>query len=575
MKYIKYKIVSALFFIGGLMTMPSCSDFLKETPFDFVGKEDLDDSQATLEYLVTGVYSKWSDNLFRFNDFPYALELDADYISGPSWLLGSLGAGNFQDDGKVAGMWKGLYSLVERSNIARELIVTMDRVSEEEKNNALGELAFQKAYAYFMLTRAFGEIPLNEYSAKKAQSLGLDIYNGRSPIEDVYAEIIELLEFAEDNLYPMSHTKYKVGHIAQGSAAGLLMKVYATMASGALQEGTLTIKTGQACNPNKASELYPASPMSYNVKQVKGYESFDVQLCYNKVIEYAEMLEQGVYGDYTLIDFEDMWQHKTFNRTSDAEYMFTIYAVSNDEVYGNSISRYYSYTEAPDGAVFKGLWVGNRNHWYDLFEPTDRRITEGILHHWKLMGKDNTSYFPQSYADRVEAGIAPFDDPNEKYLAATGSSNLAFSYKYYHVTDRKAERSDAYYSLLRYADIVLLHAEALNELTPGSDKAKSLVASVRLRADSGAMVSDLEIASSRDDLRSLIIEERAKELAFEADRRWDLIRWGVYLEAMNALKGPDESGVAKSRTERNLLYPIPVDEILANKKITSNNPGWN
>ena len=64
-------------------------------------------------------------------------------------------------------------------------------------------------------------------------------------------------------------------------------------------------------------------------------------------------------------------------------------------------------------------------------------------------------------------------------------------------------------------------------------------------------------------------------MACEGDRRWDLIRWGIYLDAMNAIGGFDDSGINKNRTERNLLYPIPADEISANDAIKENNPGWN
>ena len=75
--------------------------------------------------------------------------------------------------------------------------------------------------------------------------------------------------------------------------------------------------------------------------------------------------------------------------------------------------------------------------------------------------------------------------------------------------------------------------------------------------------------------RSAIIEERAKEFACEADGRWDLIRWGIYLDAMNAIGGSDDGGVLKTRSERNLLFPIPAQEINTNSSINNNNPGWN
>ena len=80
--------------------------------------------------------------------------------------------------------------------------------------------------------------------------------------------------------------------------------------------------------------------------------------------------------------------------------------------------------------------------------------------------------------------------------------------------------------------------------------------------------------STKAKRRSAILEERAKEFACEADRRWDLIRWGIYLDAMNALGGSDDSGVNKNRTERNLLFPLPQQEINTNSAINGNNPGW-
>ncbi|MNY43151.1 SusD family protein [compost metagenome] len=71
----------------------------------------------------------------------------------------------------------------------------------------------------------------------------------------------------------------------------------------------------------------------------------------------------------------------------------------------------------------------------------------------------------------------------------------------------------------------------------------------------------------------MVIEERRRELASEGNRRWDLIRWGIYLQVMNAVD-IDENNVLKRRQERHLLYPIPLDELSANKLITGNNKGW-
>ncbi len=564
---------ATLFLTASLFAFSSCTDFLTETPYDFVGLEDLEDSQESVDYLVTGVYSKWCDNMLRYNNFPYSLELDADYISGPSWLLGSLGAGNFQDAGNVEDLWEGCYNLIERCNSAIEQIEEMENVEDDAKANALGELYFNKAICYFYLTRAFGAIPLSDVSAKSAQAEGLSLYNERSEIKDVYADIIALLEKAEEGMYAINDASYSVGHVASGSAAALLAKVYATMGAGATGDGTVTIQSGQAYS-GTTSDLLAAHDVVINSAKVDGYEAFVAADCYEKVIYYCEKLVAGDYGNYALLPFESMWQRASFNLTDAAEYMFTLYAVSDSEVYGNKLNRYYSYSSDDEGVVSKGLWVGNRAHWYGLFEEGDKRITDGVLHRWQASGKDWGTYYPASYSALADSAVAPYDD-GLTYNAASGSTNLAFVTKYFEVTDKTSEYADAYYSLLRYADVLLLYAEALNEITPGSSDAKDLVYQVRERSLEGAIRIDLDDAITRDALRSLIIEERAKELACEADRRWDLIRWGIYVDAMNAITGPDESGIAKSRQTKHLLYPIPMSEILANENITENNPGWN
>ena len=54
---------------------------------------------------------------------------------------------------------------------------------------------------------------------------------------------------------------------------------------------------------------------------------------------------------------------------------------------------------------------------------------------------------------------------------------------------------------------------------------------------------------NQDEFRSAVLEERARELAYEADRRYDLFRWGVYLDVMNAID-MDEHNVTKRRLER-------------------------
>jgi len=118
--------------------------------------------------------------------------------------------------------------------------------------------------------------------------------------------------------------------------------------------------------------------------------------------------------------------------------------------------------------------------------------------------------------------------------------------------------------LIRMSDIILARAEALNELNGPTQEALDLVNQIRFRAfgnESGYL--QLKDFASKETLRSAILQERGWELFMEGYRRLDLIRHGVYVEAMKA-KG------SRNVTEGHKLLPIPINEINMNSNLTQN-----
>ncbi|MEJ7664665.1 MAG: RagB/SusD family nutrient uptake outer membrane protein [Hymenobacter sp.] len=132
------------------------------------------------------------------------------------------------------------------------------------------------------------------------------------------------------------------------------------------------------------------------------------------------------------------------------------------------------------------------------------------------------------------------------------------------------------YPLLRYADVLLLAAEAENELNGNSAEAQKYYLQVRRRSNQNVTAAQDPLLApgklNQLQMRSAIFAERAQELAFESNRRFDLQRWGVYLQTMNEI-GLSKQNVIKNRDPRNLLVPLPVAEVLANPAVTQN-PGW-
>lgn len=573
------KIFISALILGCGAIVSSCNDYLKEKPNSFIGLDDIEDSKSGVDALVTGVYSNWLDDMFRWSQFPRVLDIDNDYISGPDWLFGHLGAGDFQGEDALEKMWTGPYNLINDANVSIAKINSFSSVDEGYKNNALGELYFQKAFAYFLLVRAYGPVPYFETDVTN----GNTFYEPRRPVSEIYDKIIDLLTKASTLMYNRDNANYVAGHVCAGSAAGLLAKVYATMASASMPAGTeIDVKTGAPYEQVNGKQHYrlPSTEV-FKKDTVAGYTGMDSKTLYAKSAEWAKKVIDGEYGAYELLSYDKLWKSSSRN---ESEFMWGVQSLADDETYCTHVHTYYSGYKKSTSSQFleSGGWIGCTNNWYDLFDEQDYRVAKGVRHTWRYYYQESYNgcfYYPQSWCVKITG----FDvdgnyvqEPDATYKAAgyayqynQSSECLAFTTKYDDVSNQATDYADSEWPFLRYADVLLCYAEAENELGNYDEAMKYLN---KVRARSNAV--EMEKYTSQTYLRSSILEERAKEFACEGDRRWDLIRWGIYLQAMNAV-GRDDANVNKSRTARNLLYPIPTSEMNVNKAITSNNPGWN
>jgi hypothetical protein len=147
--------------------------------------------------------------------------------------------------------------------------------------------------------------------------------------------------------------------------------------------------------------------------------------------------------------------------------------------------------------------------------------------------------------------------------------------KYYDSNLKAISQGDANWMVIRYAEVLLIFAEAENEVNGPTDDAYKAANDVRKRArdSNGDGIDDPSDAAklpdlsglSKDDFRKAVWRERELELCFEGHQRWDLLRQGRFMEAMTAN--------GKNPQEKHLLFPIPLLEIQANPNLTQN-PGY-
>lgn len=130
------------------------------------------------------------------------------------------------DNGFANTLWLGYFSMVSKANIAIDQVRNNKDIvaTDEVKAQSEGEARFLRAYAYFMLVRLYGRVPLIDSVLTNAASQS---NIPQSSAAQVYAFIEQDLQFAAANV-PLSWDPKFVGRITKGAANGLLAKVYLT-----------------------------------------------------------------------------------------------------------------------------------------------------------------------------------------------------------------------------------------------------------------------------------------------------------------------------------------------------------
>jgi hypothetical protein len=200
----------------------------------------------------------------------------------------------------------------------------------------------------------------------------------------------------------------------------------------------------------------------------------------------------------------------------------------------------------------------------------------------------------QKYAPgdkRRDWAIAPYEYQGNNTLIKvykdTTKNSLFWVGKYrreYELTPPEVKSTRANgtnFPLLRYADVLLMAAEAENEVNGPTDKAHQYLNEVRIRAKTSSFTG----ISGKEEFRAIIQDERSRELCYEGLRKMDLRRWGILIPHMKALaehiKNTEPNSTQRMRaslaadnlSEHHLYFPIPLREMSLNHLLTQN-PGW-
>jgi hypothetical protein len=240
----------------------------------------------------------------------------------------------------------------------------------------------------------------------------------------------------------------------------------------------------------------------------------------------------------------------------------------------------------------------------DVFSPENNNSAEHIFQLQYLSGERNNG-MPGQFGPRMPSGVFPNSfwagttvpgsaAPSTEFVAENPESyrrSVTISDSYEHIDgvtgtitmeevyggefpyyiskfdDRAGElQSGVNLTLFRYADILLIAAEAMNEVEPGNNQKYEWINQVRERARNGVAEDLPDLTGlSQEQFREAVLEERRFELAFEGQRAWDLKRRDMFLTKLR------EQG--KDVMDFMLLFPVPDNQTILNANLTQN-PGW-
>lgn len=455
-----------------MLSLQACEkDFLDKQPITQVTPDVAFSDAEAAEKLIQGVYDGMYSDYFIWDfitngdvasDNAYAGGDNQANIAIDEYRVNSTNANADRD-------WANLYTNIKNANLVLDNVPGIeDPVLDEgnRRNQILAEARAIRAYSYFHLVRLWGEVPLVLRVPANIQ----EMQSPRSPVEAIYQQMIEDLEFAAANARTSAPNK---GIITQGTAHAILAQVYAAKP-----------------NPEWA-----------------------------KVVEHADAVMAAGYSLFS--DYNGLFERANENNS-----------------------------EAIWEMQFDG-WGGAHGNWMP-----------------SLLVGDGWKRFNTPSNDLVEAYDAAGDEIR-KNAAITfrnvsaaewaddfwSKSNFPYVNKY-----RSDDQTNAY--LIRLAEIILLKAEALNELSAGGwAQAKPLVDQVRDRVDLPATT-----ASNQQSMRDAIALERRLELAFEGYRWFDLLRTGKAVEVMNAVTDGNGKKLYNI-SSANLLWPLPQKEIDRNPNL--------
>ena len=591
-----------VYVLGALLSMGVVSCDLTEKPTSFYEMDTYFTTADKAKMAVIGIYDCLAaEGSYGQYVMPFASSDDMYMVRGTA-----TGDGTRRDISHyaltssntwVASVWNYIYEGIDRANTA---IAGIEKMPGYENSDELKELVaqarFLRAFLAFDLVRYWGDVP---FKTTSTGSFG-DTAQPRTEREKIYDQIIIDLDFAKIHLKPGNEVASSEVP-CRGAARALLMRVYLQRAGYSLDRTTRTLT-----RPDDATRK------NYFDAVIEGWKAFGTEGYHNFYgAGYEELFKN--YSKLVLNNQESLWEI-AFEPNNGQKDNAGYWATYNGPL-----------VDAPDagsGAANQNFF-GRANaffivlpYWGDFYYDNDVRRDVNFVDYVYRWVKKDKAQVKMSVCQEISKNMYRYPGKWRREWMAPGFVD--------------PNHTGVNYCPLRYADVVLMAAEAYNEIND-TPKAWELLNDVRARAHATEInssnyaslmkapkVYDLPFISDGDEagkFRTALYWERAFETAYEGQRKFDLIRWGVLGDALraaqtyiegweegaNLFKDVDKNGKPTKLEEgespavwdpvvwatqnyvaghnfvdgKHELLPIPLAEIQSNAQLNGeNNPGY-
>ncbi len=471
----------------------SCTDMLEENPLGSIPQDDYLTTQDNVDRAIYAIYGVLNENGAYARYWP-TIDIGTDDIGTNSSIEDRIAFSEHTLHGELeffssSGSWETWW---EGINYANYIIYNVKdaEITDDAKNLAIAEAMTMRAFYYFQLVRAWGDLPIIQWyvdDSTKEYTMSLP----REKVEQVYKQIIiPDLIYASENA---PETQAQRGRATKYLAKTLLAEAYVTFAGWR--------------RDSESGEIYQGDQSYWKEAQkiLADYKSWPYQLLddysQNWTIDFQDeaLLEVGSIGEsgkgsyltrecWSAVDGRSFWGNgatvQPFLYETDPSDL-TISELSFDVV------AMASYLPTPD--LMHAMEAGDERSW-------------GLLTRYDAV---SGTYAGQTFL--CQPTLTKYVD----FDVAVGE--LGTSYLY----------ADINFVVYRYADAILLFAEAENELNGATSEAIDAVNMIRNRAGLASLSS--EQTQSQDALREAIHQERRIEFHGEVKRRFDLIRWNKFI----------------------------------------------